>query len=167
MSARLIYRNTADSAAIHTSTAEVDFDKTVDLGAHGLRAGDVIKWEASGKHSTTPGTPTLTLKFKIGTIVVASSGALTCANDASSLPWQLNGSCTIRVGGASATGSTDARCFLATAASTDLTAIIRTAVSGNQATQTLAKVSAQWSASSASNTTTLENLRVWIENSAS
>lgn len=165
MSARLVYRNTADSAAIHTLAVETAFDKTYELGTDTLRPGDVIKWEASGKHSTT-GTPTLEIKVKIGTIVLAASGALTCANDASNLPWQLNGSTTIRVGGASATGSTNAKCHLATAATTDTTVIIRTAVSGNQHTQSLAQVTATWSASSVSNTTVLENFRIWIEPSA-
>lgn len=159
---RLVYKNTADSAAIHTSTAEGHFDKVTVSELAGLRAGQVVKFSANGKFSTT-GTPGLRLKAKIGTVVLADSGVITTANDAANLPWSIEGEFTVRTGGSSGVVDGHATILIGKTASTSEVIMHRTgALSANLVTQIVGRASAQWDASSASNTTLLENLRFWV-----
>lgn len=159
---RLVYRNTASSAAVANTTTETVFDKSFDFGADALRAGQVVKFTAAGKFSTT-GTPTLQVKLKVGTINVLDSGAITTASGAANLKWRFEGEITVRTGGASGVLSADGVFSYETAAGTTVSFIITNAAqSGNLATQSLCKASAQWSAASASNTTLMENFRLWV-----
>lgn len=79
--ADLIYSAEAASAVITNTDAETDFDKKVTVPANTLRAGDVIRVRAMAKCPSTNSTNTLTLKLKLGSIVIIATAAVDVADD--------------------------------------------------------------------------------------
>lgn len=153
---KLLYANTASSAAVANTTSETNFDKSYSLPAHSLQPGTVLKIRAAGRYSDT-GTPTLQLKLKAGSTTLFDLGAVTLASGVSNKRWAAEFVVVCRAAGAS--GS-----VMVTLQS----AFIDTgAVSGPGSTVTLDStaaqviaVSAQWSAADAANTTILETLTI-------
>lgn len=78
---RTQYTNTAASAAVTNTVAETAFDKTYVQPANTLRAGDVLKIRLLVRATSTNSTDTLNVKLKIGTTVLAATGAVDVAND--------------------------------------------------------------------------------------
>jgi len=77
----LLYDNVAASAAVTNTTTETDFDKSYSIPANTLKAGDVIRVTAQVIATATNSTDTLAIKLKLGSTVLATSGALDVAND--------------------------------------------------------------------------------------
>ncbi len=119
--------------------------------------GKTFRVKATGYYSNT-GTPTLTLKLKAGSTVLVSTGAITTATSASNRVFNYEAIVTVYTIGAS--GTVLGQCDFADNASTiALTATTAAVTVDSTANQTL-NVTAQWSASSASNTLTVTNLIV-------
>lgn len=78
--ANLTYTTVAASATITNTATETDFNQTAVIAANTLKAGDLIRVQAHAVCSATNGTDTLTVKLKIGSTVIASTGALDVAN---------------------------------------------------------------------------------------
>lgn len=154
---RVLYQNTADSAAIASTASETDFDKTYSLPANSLRVGDVITIRGQLSSVGVTATPTLQVKVYIGaTAVLTTAAVTTAANDLPTFEVKI----VVRAIGASGSivaygtsimgvpGTGVPKPFNMAATSIDTTAA-----------KTI-KVSATWSASSASNTVKLSNLTI-------
>lgn len=73
---------TAASSLITNTTAETTFSNgTVTIPKNSLTAGDVIRIRAQGIAPATNSTDTLNIKLKVGTTVIAQTGALDVANN--------------------------------------------------------------------------------------
>lgn len=73
---------TAASAAVTNTVTETTFDNSgVTIPASSLSAGDVIRVRAQGIATATNSTDTLTVKLKLGSTVVATTGAVDSANN--------------------------------------------------------------------------------------
>lgn len=154
------FSNIADSTAIHTTTAETAFSVTYTIPASLLTAGASIRIVAAGKHSTT-GTPTLTFKVKLAGTVVADGAALTCGSGVTDRCWRAEGAAVVRATGASGTVVRGGGLFDVGGAPTG--SLTSGTFSLDTTTTNVVSVTATWSASSSSNTITLQTLRVWIE----
>lgn len=157
----LLYTNTAVSAAVVSTTTETNFDKTFSIPANAPTVGKKLWVRAYGLHSTS-GAPTLTLRFKLGSTVIVTSGAITTGSGASNRLWSVDLMLTfISVG---ATGTVEAQGFAMLATSATAVTIAdmeNTAVITVDTTAALtAQVSAQWSIASSSNTTTLRDISI-------
>lgn len=72
----------AASAAVTNTTTETAFDNgSYTIPANGVKAGDVIRIRAQAIATATNSTDTLTVKLKIGSTVIATSGAVDVANN--------------------------------------------------------------------------------------
>lgn len=76
----ILYANVADSAAITNTVSETDFDKKRTIDGTILKLGDVLEIIARANMFSTNGTDTFNMKVKVGTEVVAATGALDVAN---------------------------------------------------------------------------------------
>lgn len=95
-----LYENTAASAAVSNTTAETLFDKNYTVPANFFVAGDVIKIHAQGIVTGVNSTNTFNFKLKIGSTVIAATGAINpTAND----EWQFECTLVVRTIGASGT----------------------------------------------------------------
>lgn len=65
-------------------------------------AGRALEWDAWGVLSNT-GTPTLNLQLKVGSTVLAQTGAITLAADQTNVQWHLHGKTVCRSTGATGT----------------------------------------------------------------
>ncbi len=148
--------NTADSTAIASTAAETNFSLVCNLPQDFLTVGRVLRVTASGKYSDT-GTPTLQLKLKAGSVTLYDLTAVTLGAGVTNKQWQVQFILVCRstgVGGSIQTSvieallDDDLRQGIANLATVDTTIV-----------ETL-QLSAQWSASSASNTITQELLLV-------
>ena len=78
----LQYSATAASTALTNTTTETSFDNSsVVMPANTLNAGDVIRLRAQGICTSTNSTDTLNVKVKIGSTVIAATGAVDVANN--------------------------------------------------------------------------------------
>jgi hypothetical protein len=77
----LIFANVVASSAVHDSLTETNFDQSVSLAANSWRAGDVIRARAWVRHTATVGADTSTVRLKLGSTAIVSSGALDVIND--------------------------------------------------------------------------------------
>lgn len=158
--ARVMGANTADSSAIASTAAETLFDVT-----HTVTAGDINEVGqtflvfAQGRASTS-GTPTLTIKLKgdfSSSTTLYDSGAQTMGAGVTDRPWMFLWVVTVRTAGGSGrihsspiVNRIDAR----NSNNAKASAVVDLSLGCQFG------VSAQWSASSASNTTTLESFVV-------
>jgi hypothetical protein len=71
----LVYSNAAASTPV-TSTDETDFNKSYTIDANRLRVGSVIRVRAQAVLTSDLGGGTLTLRLKIGSTVIESTGAI-------------------------------------------------------------------------------------------
>lgn len=154
---------TADGAAIHTTTTETIIFPNVTIPANLMQDGRCLRLRAFGKLSTT-GTPTITFALRWGGVsgtLLATTEAITTASGAANTAWSTEIFIQTRSNGA--TGSL----LVMGVATVNLTASTSTAgvfgVSGFDApapvtvdltADTALSLTADWSASSASNTLT-------------
>jgi hypothetical protein len=75
------FNSVAASAAVTNTVAETAFDKKWTQPQNTLRAGDILKVRLLVRATATNSTDTLNVKLKIGTTVVAQTGAVDVAND--------------------------------------------------------------------------------------
>lgn len=146
---RLFATITTTSNIVVSSTSEVDFNQQVTIPANTLAVGSVLRFRFQGTFGAT-GTPTLRLRVYLG-LILYDFGLVTVG--APAVPnWYLEGEAVITAIGASGsqrghcTEQIDTNKFTpgqSTGATIDTTA------------SNILKVSAQWSASSASNTITM------------
>lgn len=158
--ARVLGANTANSSAIASTAAETLFDVT-----HTVTAGDINELGqtflvfAQGRASTS-GTPTLTIKLKgdfSSSTTLYDSGAQTMGAGVTDRPWMFLWVVTVRASGGSGqihsspiVNRIDAR----NSNNAKASAVVDLSLGCQFG------ISAQWSASSASNTTTLESFVV-------
>lgn len=153
----MLYSNTAASAAVTNTVTETAFDKTYTFPANTLKAGDVIHIRTQAIATATNSTDTLTVKLKIGSTVVATTGALDVAdNDLATIDVYIF----VRTVGASGTivGSGFVTIGPPASATTKAFQLASTAID-TTATQ-LISVTGQWSVASASNSVRLDTLVV-------
>lgn len=77
----LIYKNVAASAAVTATASETAFDKSLTIPANELVAGSVLRVRVQCIATATNSTDTLNLKLKLGSTVVAATGAVDVANN--------------------------------------------------------------------------------------
>jgi carbon monoxide dehydrogenase subunit G len=136
----------AASSALSDTTDETTLS-SVSFTAHELSDGTVIEFEAQGVATATNGTDTLTVKVKLGSTVIASTGAVDVANNDI---WHLRGRIVIRTDGATGTlVATGTQILGAEGATVKSFKLASTAVDTTGAL-TLA-VTGTWSVASASN----------------
>lgn len=158
------FTQTADKT-VNTTNAETTLTAagtgSLTIPASALNAGSHLRIRAYGYQSNTA-SPTLDLRVKLGATTFCDTTALT-VNNASAMSWEMTCDITTRAAAGAAvatTGQGIGRIF--TAASTQITGQTAKTSTTNLATNgTLAvDVTAQWSASNASNTITCTNLTV-------
>lgn len=163
---RLIYANVLDGATVNTTTTETSLGLERDPGVASMRAKHTNKLVWCGKYSTN-GTPTLRLQFKVGTILMLDTTALTMASSVTDQAWRLEVDYTVRTAGASATAQVNGVLYLQTAAGTATVVPIRTAATGSLNAQSNHKLTATWGTSHASNSITLEDCKFYVKNAPS
>lgn len=159
-----LYVNTADSAALTNTVTETAFDKSYTIPANMLKVGDVIRISAQVLATATNSTDTLTVRLKIGSTTIISTGAVDVANnDIATITCEL----VVRTIGASGTfvgtgeqslgvpGTVTSKPFNLVSTTIDTTATQAITVTG------------QWSVASASNSCKLTLLDVGIDRAAS
>lgn len=150
---------------VANTVAETTFTSQYTLPAGTLAVGDVIRLFVSGVYSTNVVAPTITTKIKIGSVVVATSGAITAI--AAVTNGGFTGYCDFIVtnAGASGTGESQGYMEYATAATTALSVNLANtaAISGIDFTtnQTMT-MTVQWSAANAANTVTVRQASVYV-----
>jgi len=147
----------AASTAIASTNVEAAFDQTVPIPANFLRAGDVLRVRALVSGIGVTATPTLTLKVKIGTVVVCTTGALTvAANDIGVIDIDI----VLRTVGASGTVIAGGMFNLGVPGTASTKAVSAASAAIDTTAACDISVTATWSASSSSNTCRLDILDV-------
>lgn len=162
---------TADGTAIANTTTETIIFPNVTIPANYLQDGRVLRLTAYGRHSTT-GTPTLVFAVRWGGVsgtIVCQSGAVTCGSGVSAAMWRLEAIIQVRSNGSSgsvfAVGQVslgeDAAPSVGSATNAPGISLMGSAgvatpaaVTVDLTADTALSVTADWSASSASNTLT-------------
>lgn len=152
-----LYAATADSANVTNTTAETDFDRTFALAAGSLQVGDVIDIEGSVLVSGVASTPTLNIRVYLGGVVLAATGAVTvAANDVG----HFRVTAVVRAVGASGSVVAFGAAGLGAPGTATMKPFNTAAATLNTTLAATVKVSATWSAASASNVVALRNLVV-------
>jgi predicted RecA/RadA family phage recombinase len=77
----LLYVAEAASAVISGTVTETAFDKSFTIPANTLQVGDVLRVRAQGLCPSTNATDTLTVKLKLGALVLIATGAVDVNNN--------------------------------------------------------------------------------------
>ena len=156
-----ILANTADSAAIASTTDETNFSLNASLSTTQYYPGRIFKLSASGVYSTT-GTPTLTFRVRIGSTSMVLFTAKTGTNNASNQSWRIEATLICRTTGATGTVMALGTLFINTAAGVDTveTVVNNAATTVDTTVVQSLQVSLDWSANSASNTATMKDFLV-------
>lgn len=161
----LVYVNTTIPAGntVANTTTETAFASTFDIPANSLAVGSVIRIKLLGRFSTT-GTPTLRLRIKLDATTYIDTTAVTTVT-ATNFGFVTDAQLVVTAIGASGTIDAQALTELGTAATTgQVVNSVNTAGITTDTTQALSvTVTAQWSAASASNTVTLHQMAIWME----
>lgn len=147
----------AASAAVTNTTTETAFDQSFTFDANTLKVGDIIRIRAQAIATATNSTDTLNLKLKIGSTIIAATGAVDVANnDIGYIDVDL----VVRTVGASGTFVAAGVVALGAAGTvtTKATNLASTTID-TTATQQVT-VTATWSVASASNSCRLDVLNV-------
>ena len=156
----------ADSSAIANTLTETAFSQSFTVAANTLDIGRVLHVRAQGKYSTTA-TPTLKFTLRWGGVntnpLLFSSGLMTTASGAANLGWTVDVYVTVRTVGASGTAVAGGFAMVSGAAST--AGVLGTDSTSSTTTidttaATALTLFATWSASSSSNTVTMEQFIV-------
>jgi len=163
------YATVAASSAVTNTTAETSFSQTLSIPANSLTAGDVIEIFTQGIATSTNSTDTLTIKVKIGSTVLVSSGAVDVANND---VWVID--CRVCVRTAGASGTLVAGGIVALGTPAEATTVLEKAGGSFVASTTVdttaahtIDVTATWSALSASNSCRQDMFIVRRKNGAS
>lgn len=152
----LLYANTADSTAIASTAAETNFNLNLALPAAYFRAGRALLVRICGVYSDIL-TPTLQLKLKAGSVTLLDLGAVLLGAGVSSKVFSAVFLVICRTTGGSGTLQTTVQSAALDGVQQPVAPTVATV--DTTATQTL-QVSAQWSASSSSNTTALQSMTI-------
>lgn len=152
-----------DGTAIHTTTTETIIFPDVTIPANYMQYGRVLRLRAFGKLSTT-GTPTITFAIRWGGVagtLLATTEAITCASGAANTAWSLEAFLQTRTNGSTGTILAFGDCMVNLTASTQTSGAFSVsgfdapaAVTVDLTTDKALSLTADWSASSASNTLT-------------
>ena len=157
---RTIETQVVDVAVANTTTETTLLSTTSSVGTYTLpsnffKTGRSIIFRAYGKHSTTA-SPNLTMRFKLGSTTVCTTGAHAMHNDTNSL-WEIYVVLTCRTTGASGTVYAQGY-FRDFGTAGDTVQMVNTATTTIDTTSSLAvNLTAQWGTASASNTITCTN----------
>lgn len=158
-----LFAQTASATCANTTTETTISSTgqgTLTLPANFLVAGKTLKFKAQGFYSTTL-TPTLTFKFKFGSTVVVTTGAVTTVAGSNSL-WEFDGTITCRTTGGSGTVFTQGKALLIGATPLFLPAVKTATDTVNTTSSHNITVTAQWGTASASNTITCTNFNLEV-----
>ena len=155
-----IYAAITSSTAIANTSTETEFSKTFDIPAGLLRVGTRVRVTASGKYSTT-GTPTMQLAMKIGGNPFSVFPATATPNNASDYGWSFTGEFVTRATGASGTVQNGHGMGGLGGVTPAMTAWVNNFTLDTTIAETIT-VTADWSASSMSNTITMDTLSVEV-----
>lgn len=154
---------TTDGTAIHTTTTETIIFPNVTIPANYMQDGRLLRMRAYGKLSTT-GTPTITFAIRwggVGGTLLATTEAITNGSGVANVNWSLEAYIQTRTNGATGTllVAGDARVHTsATAVSINVFGVsgydAPAAVTVDLTADAALSLTADWSASSASNTLT-------------
>jgi hypothetical protein len=144
---------------IASTAAETAFNTTTVLPANYCQPGRVIRLTASGVWGNT-GSPSILMKIKFGSTLLAQSSNASAGTGVSNQAWRLEFQITCTTTGVSGTNESHGVIFWFNSAtsSADWSLVGNSTTFDTTAAQTL-QMTAQWNASSASNTITL---RQWI-----
>lgn len=165
---RTIYAATA-STTVDTSTSETSLlaanTGTKTLPASTLTVGRTLIVEAEGVYGSKASTAgTLTLKVKLGSTVICTTGAITLTDNLTDRRWKLRVAITLRTTGVSGTvfGQGDAALFSAAVTHT-LNEMLNTTTATIDTTASQAvDVTAQFGTSDAANTITCTNATIQV-----
>lgn len=153
----------ADGTAIHTTTTETIIFPDLTIPANYMQDGRLLRMRAFGKLSTT-GTPTMTFAIRWGGVsgtLLATTEAITTASGAANTAWSLEAYIQTRTNGSSGSLIVMGDVVLNLTASTNTSGTFGVsgfdapaAVTVNLTADTALSLTADWSASSASNTLT-------------
>lgn len=153
----------ADGTAIHTTTTETIIFPDITIPANYMQDGRLLRMRAFGKLSTT-GTPTMTFAIRWGGVsgtLLATTEAITTASGAANTAWSLEAYIQTRTNGSSGSLIVMGDVVLNLTASTNTSGTFGVsgfdapaAVTVNLTADTALSLTADWSASSASNTLT-------------
>jgi len=156
----LVFSAAAASTAVSNTTAETTFDNSsYTIAANTLQPGDVIRVRLQGIATATNSTDTLNVKLKIGSTVVAATGAVDVANndigviDADVVVRTIGASGTLVAAGTTslgASGTATAKVFNLASTTIDTTA------------SNVVSASATWSVASSSNSCRLDVMDVQL-----
>lgn len=154
---------TADGAAIHTTTTETIIFPNVTIPANLMQDGRCLRLRAFGKLSTTA-TPTMTFAVRwggVGGTLLATTEAITCASGAANTAWSTEIIIQTRSNGATGSLMVMGVATINLTASTSAAGVFGVsgfdapaAVTADLTADTALSLTADWSASSASNTLT-------------
>jgi hypothetical protein len=150
----LVYAATAASTAVSNTTSETSFDNvTLSLAADTIRAGDTYEFEAQAIATSTTSSDTLTVKVKIGSTVIVTTGALDATNNDLAV---IRGTITFRTAGASGTLVADGIQIIGAEGTAVKDWKLASTVVDTTAAMAIT-CTATWSASSASDSVRLDN----------
>lgn len=162
----LVYANTdvPGGNTVASTAAETAFTSSYTIPAGTLGAGDVVVVRLTGLYGTNAVPPTLTLKLKLGSTTMLSSGALTTVGAITAGGWTSDAHFVCQTAGASGTIEAQAFAEFSTAATTALTVNIKNsaAITVDTTVDEALTVTAQWGTSDAANTITLREMIVEI-----
>ena len=155
--------NQTSAVSYNTSTTETTLlASAYTLQANYLTAGKTIRFRAYGTMGNT-GTPTLRLRVKLGGATVCDTGAVTMSTITGAMAFELEGEIVIRTAGGTGTAIGFVTGLYQTANGTAPLAIkapTSTATTIDTTANSSFDITAQWSASSASNAIIITGLTV-------
>lgn len=154
---------TADGTAIASTTTETIIFPDVTIPANFMQDGQCLELKAAGKLSTT-GTPTITFAIRWGGVagtLLATTEAITNASGAANVGWWLEAVIQTRANGATGTLFVMGKVIVNLTASTVVVGVFGVSgfdapagVTADLSIDKALSLTADWSASSASNTLT-------------
>lgn len=155
--ANLLQTTVAASSTITATDAETDFSQTVVIAANTLKAGDLIRIQGHAVCSATNSTDTLTVKLKIGSTTIVSSGALDVANGDVVL---IDALLVIRTIGASGTFVANGFVNIGVPGTATTKAFFLASTTIDTTVNQTIKATGQWSTTNAGNVVALQSLVV-------
>lgn len=157
------------SVAVLSETVSVEtlFAESFQFPADSLKVGTVVRVTARGVHSTSATPTTLTMRLKLGSVVLVATGAVAFNASKTNKYWEFSGEFIVCAVGAGTAGKIEAQgvwWFLeATAAGALLQSAPNTAqVSFDSTVAQTLQMSAQFSATTAGNSVQLRQLIVEV-----
>lgn len=162
-----IHKTTSNGAVSNTTTEGTIIGagtlSTLTLPANYFKAGRNVHIKVWG-YMTNTGTPTIRIKFKLGSTVIIDTAAVTMVSITGSMYWVAEGIITCRTTGSSGTvfGQGEFNYYSTSTVKNNI-AVANTATSTiNTTTTQVVDVTAQWGTANASNVITGTNCIVWI-----